>query len=195
MFERFISPFLDAVMGKLIAPLLERIPKWALVTLAATVIAAAVFAIGFAVGGHRAEPASASGSPASTSIGGLDLQQYCVSYGYDHVEGQSCQAAVDLGKACDWQYKQSGLHLTFSMNDPYSGMCFTPDQNAKGGIRDMLGYCRVTFPTSNEVRPAVVDRMTWVCQAPIDMQIACIWQYQSPKMEARKEGGTWICVK
>ncbi|MGW4535662.1 hypothetical protein ACWEOI_32380 [Nocardia sp. NPDC004340] len=195
-FSQFFSPLWTPFSNRVLAPLLKRVPAWALAVIVVAVAAAVIVTpLIVNVVGDRTQSSTAPSVPASTSIGGLDLAQYCVSYGYGQVDGQSCEAVIDLGKACDWQYKQTGLHMSFSMNDPYSGMCFTAEQAAKGGIRDMPGYCKATYPTSNEVRPAVIDKTTWVCQAPIDMQIACIWQYQSPKVEARKDGETWICVK
>lgn len=195
-FSQFFSPVWTPFSQRVLAPLLRRVPAWALAVLVVAV-AAAVIVTPFVVSvvGDRTQSSSAPSTPASISIGGLDLAKHCQSYGFGQVDGQSCEAVIDLGKACDWQYNQTGMHMTFPTNDPYSGMCYTSDQVAKGGIRDMPGYCKATFPTSAEVRAAVIDKKTWVCQAPIDMQVACIWQYGSPKIEARKDGETWICVK
>lgn len=201
MLDGFISAFFAGLMNNFFKPIYDWFPKWAKTAFVLVLAAAAIFYGGVLTGRHGAQQSSSSVTSVSptptapkTSLGGLDLQRYCVSYGYDHVDVLSCQATINLDKACEWQYNQSGLHLNFSSSDPRSGMCYTPEQSAKGGISDMAGYCHATFRTSIGVDAAIVDK-TWLCQAPIDPQIACIWQYQSAKVEPRQEGDTLKCFK
>ncbi len=203
MLDGFLSAFFAGLVNNVIKPVSELIPRWALIAIAVVLAGAGIFYGGVLTGRHGAQQSSTSAGVTSTSptptapktsLGGLDLQRYCVSYGYDHVDVLSCQATINLDKACEWQYNQSGLHLNFSSSDPRSGMCYSPEQIAKGGISDMAGYCHATFRTSIGVDAAILDK-TWVCQAPIDPQIACIWQYQSAKVEPRQEGDTLKCYK
>ncbi|GAB0108482.1 hypothetical protein JMUB6875_75000 [Nocardia sp. JMUB6875] len=202
MLDGFLSAFFAGLVNNVIKPVSEVIPRWLLITFAVVLAGVGIFYGGVLTGRHGAQqpsPAAAvtSTSPAPTApktlLGGVDLQRYCVSYRYDHVERQSCVATIDLDKACDWQYNQSGLHLKFSSSDLRSGTCYTPEQISMGGISDMDQYCHDTFRTSIGVVAAILDK--WVCQTPIDPQIACIWQYQSAKVEPRQEGDILKCYK
>lgn len=192
----FLQPFIDPFSTHVV-PLLKKIPKKAWIVIGSVTAVVVCLIIGFAVGQRYDERAAKPA--ASTYVGGLDLAQHCISYGFTGVNGLLCMAEIKLDQACNWQYKQSDMQLRFSRDDPYSGVCYRADNEAVGGIKDMPGYCRESFPTSNDVRPAIVtldgDKKTWVCQAAIDMQIACIWQYQSRDVQPRKVDENWACYK
>ncbi|WP_067828438.1 hypothetical protein [Nocardia inohanensis] len=191
----FLSPFIDPISTHVV-PLLKKIPKRAWIIIGSVAATVVLLIIGF-VGGQRYDE-RAEKPVASTYVGGLDLAQHCISYGFTGVNGLLCISEINLDQACNWQYKQTGMQLRFSRDDPYSGVCYKSENEPVGGIKDMPGYCRESFPTSNEVRPAVVnlgDKKTWVCQAPIDMRIACIWQYQLRDVQPRKVDENWACYK
>ncbi|MEU0543954.1 hypothetical protein [Nocardia sp. NPDC005978] len=196
MIDSFFSSLIEPISTHVV-PQLKKIPKRVWIVIGCVAASALLLFAGF-IGGQR-YMTSKTKPAASVAIGGLDLAQHCISYGFTGVNGTQCMAEIQLDQACNWQYKRTDMQLRFSRDDPYSGVCYRPDDVAVSGIKDMPGYCRVTFPTSDNVQSAVVtlagDTKTWVCQSEINTQIACIWQYQSPNVQARKVEENWVCYR
>ncbi|GAB2866376.1 hypothetical protein GCM10022221_78580 [Actinocorallia aurea] len=128
-----------------------------------------------------------------TEIGGLDISEYCGSYGYSSNDDRFCSFDIPLAKVCDWQYGSEG-HTFVMESGPYSGRCLNAKKKQVGGIKDMAGYCRDHFKPSSQVETTIVGG-TWVCRTAIDMDLACSWQYQERDVEARHEGVTWLCYR
>ncbi|MGV9412712.1 hypothetical protein ACWDOP_22620 [Nocardia sp. NPDC003693] len=192
----FLASLIEPISTHVI-PQLKKVPKKAWIVIGSVTAAVVFLVLGFA-GGQRYETHAAK-APATTRVGGVDLAQHCISYGFTGVNGAQCMSEIQLDLACNWQYQRNDLQLRFSRDDPNSGVCYRPDGISMTGIKDLPGYCRETFPSSDNVRAAVVTlengKKTWVCQSEVDMRIACIWQYQSPDLQARKVDDNWSCYK
>jgi len=137
--------------------------------------------------------------PKNEIIGGVDLAGFCKSLNYSTNDEENdeifCTSNIDLNRACNWQYTKPDLHIRFDENnDPYSGLCYDPQNNPIGGISDMLGYCKDEYRRSPDVM-AEVKNDIWACRTKIDMDLACTWQYQKEDLEARNEEGTWQCYE
>jgi hypothetical protein len=132
-------------------------------------------------------------------IGGLDLAQYCQSYGYDTNSEEVCSWKIPLNEACDWEHHANGLRFEFASDNPYSGSCYDPQGEDIGGVSDMGGYCQEHFWPSINVDAIVVNdisnRKSWVCQIAIDKNLACSWLYQKGDLLARKDGSIWRCYQ
>ncbi|MDI5972681.1 hypothetical protein POF50_025620 [Streptomyces sp. SL13] len=172
------------LLGK-VKGLFEGSDKKTLVTSMLTaVLTVAVIAAGYLVVGHHATPGSQE-----VKLGGLDLGGYCASYSYDDNDEDFCSSAIDLDKACSWQWstplraKGTGIDST---------QCYSSSGKRRGGIKDMTGYCEATFKGSADVEASSVGNK-WVCRTKIDKAAACDWQYQKNDPLAREEGGLWYC--
>jgi hypothetical protein len=143
-------------------------------------------------------------SPTPQSLGGLSLTAYCASVGPQgeqsySVDGTNCVQPINLDAACDYQYKLTGLKHVFTSSDPNSAICENPATHVKyaAGISDMAGYCATTTTvagvTATAENPAYKN--TWVCQVPINMNLACDTQYNRTDLVAGPEDGGWLCYK
>jgi hypothetical protein len=184
---------LSAILGMAgkLRELVMGVNKVVLTSVVAAVSTTVVLVGGYLLVVHLNGPA-ASGLQ---QLGGLDFARYCESYGYQTNDQDSCSSDIDLNKACSWQYNQDDLHYRFT-SDVYSAECYTAKQELLGGISNMLGYCRTTFKSSADVRPAVVGQGTqkrWVCSTGINKKIACNWQYQKEGVKAIETRGLWGC--
>ena len=139
-------------------------------------------------------PSSSSSPLPPESAGGLDLAKYCESYGFTQVDTNFCTESIDLNNACKWQFKRTDLVID-TPNGPYSGRCVDRQKKSVGGIRDMAGYCREAYHSSTCVQPVVIGEV-WTCQAPINKDLACGWQYQTENLRALEQTtGIWVCSK
>lgn len=137
---------------------------------------------------------STKGLDLAKFVGGLDLAKYCDSYGYSQVDTSFCTESINLNSACKWQFKRTDLSMSISKG-PYSGRCVDRQKKNVGGVKDMAGYCRETYQASIGVQPVVIDN-AWVCQAPINKDLSCGWQYQTENLKAVEQSrGIWVCFK
>lgn len=153
-------------------------------------VAVAAFLIGRNVGPPPKSAPVTQESP--TSLGGVDLANYCTSISYETNSEAFCSSKIDLDQACDWQYGQNGLRIKLTSGDPYSGVCHDPQAGKKlGGISDMPGFCRSHFRGNVE---ASVVAGEWLCREPINMNLACAVQYRRQDVTAHRDGnGIWHC--
>jgi hypothetical protein len=129
--------------------------------------------------------------------GGIDLQRYCETYGYAQLEMKAnrdavCSSMVNLDEACDWEYRSTGLRLELKdPANPYSGVCLDREKRPKGGISNMVGYCKSKAGTGSPA--AVVQDNIWTCQLKVVMNVACSWQYAEEGLTAKLEENEWMC--
>jgi len=128
-------------------------------------------------------------------VGGLDLANYCRTYGYTANDDDACSRGIDGNQACDWQYGNAEQHIMVTKSGPYSGVCQNSRKKPVGGIKDMRGFCRSQFKSSTDVNAIVNSQQKWICQVKLDLNLACSWQYQKRDIEARKDGGLWYCYR
>lgn len=154
------------------------------------VVMMVVFAI--AAGGYLTADHKLFTSSHWTSLGGLDLDDYCASYHYKTTTVDACSSPVDLNIACSWTWSTP---MRAVVNGTYSTRCYTNSKPPvyKGGISDMDGYCRSAFQHSAGVRAVPSGSKSWVCRTDIDKGVACAWQYQKQGLEARKDNELWHC--
>jgi hypothetical protein len=138
-------------------------------------------------------------------LGGVSLTGYCSDLGGQgaqvfSVAGQDCIQPINLDAACDFSYQTTGLKHKFLSPDPHSAICYNPKTNVKygAGITDMADYCAnlnrgAGGVTATPANPYSKNR--WVCQAVIDMNIACESQYHQANVVARQDDGTWNCYE
>jgi hypothetical protein len=146
-----------------------------------------------------------AGAP-SNQLGGVNLTTYCSLQGSTgspaYVVADSsteCVQKIDLNLACSYSYPsiaRQAFELT-NPSDPDSGTCINLATNSSiGGIANMSGYCTtLTKATGVAATAANADYMnTWVCQVPINMDLACDETYgNTPNMVAREVNGIWFC--
>jgi lysophospholipase L1-like esterase len=108
----------------------------------------------------------APAASAETQLGGVDLNRYCQSRGYDgavlsgprfapnaaynwHCQKGTTQSGIDVTVACREQYgNPSAVARALDLNDAYSWRCFAPDSS-----------------------PAERIRITWQTDADIDLHV------------------------
>ncbi|MFI6347783.1 hypothetical protein [Streptomyces sp. NPDC050560] len=186
-----IQSLFDA-LGK-IGEFLSNSSKQTRVVLA--VVAAVLAAVGLLVAGHFMK-APWSSPAAERDLGGVDVAGYCDSYGFDSGSIENCEARINLGDACDWQYGMKGAHIAFGSKDPHSGVCYTEKDRRLGGIKDMDGYCARRFKDSADVTSRPEGSRTWICETGVEMKLVCGWQYQKVVVTAhRNSGGNWRCYE
>jgi Effector Associated Constant Component 1/Caspase domain len=144
-------------------------------------------------------------SPTSaSSLGGLSLTAYCSNQGAQGtqgftVAGADCVQRIDLDAACDFQYQKTGLKHEFTSSDPDSAVCKDPATQVTytKGISNMTGYCEtlttVAGVTATADNPDYEN--TWVCQVPINMNLACDAGYNQTTLVARQVNGVWGCYE
>lgn len=189
---------LDKAIGLIgkIVKLIKGVNRTALVItpLAIVVAGGATFAVG-RISAHphpRPTPTLTPISVKTHKLPGVDLAGYCHSYTFDSGSEKYCSSNIDLDKACDWQYGQSGFTFKFRSSSPYSGVCYKVGKSMNG-IKDMQGYCENIFNASADVEAALDGGKTWACRTKVDMELVCTWQYQKRDVEARKGDGQWRC--
>jgi Effector Associated Constant Component 1/Caspase domain len=143
--------------------------------------------------------------PSPNPLGiGLSLTEYCSNLGAPGapgftVAGLDCVQPINLDAACVFQYQTTGLKHIFTSSDPDSAICYNPTTNMKynAGISNMTGYC-ATHTTMAGVTATAVNsdyKNTWVCQVPINMNLACDTQNNLTNLVARQVDGTWLCYE
>lgn len=155
---------------------------------------AALTATGFTIGGYK----FAERPGRMVQLGGVDLNWYCTSYGLDEARKLNCESRINLGDACDWRWREHGMHMKMSdSSDPHSGKCYTASgRNTKKGVDDLPGYCQDKYQMASKVidaDPAASGR--WVCRTSIDPSLVCNWRYQSRDVVARLIDQKWVCFK
>jgi hypothetical protein len=121
----------------------------------------------------------------------LSLTEYCSTLvapgaqGFT-VAGPDCVQQTNLDAACDYQYQTTGLKHRFTSPDPNSAICYNPRTHVTypAGISNMTGYCATQTTMADVTATAANPRYknTWVCQVPINMNLAC---------DTQKTGPTW----
>jgi hypothetical protein len=140
----------------------------------------------------------------ANALGGVNLSNYCASQGsagsaYVVADSSAdCVQKINLDSACTYTYSIATQTIKFQdPSDAYSGVCFNSATNSKeGGIPDMSGYCRTTTKAIGVTATAInADYMnTWVCQVPINMDLACDETYgNTANIVAREAYGSWTC--
>jgi Effector Associated Constant Component 1/Caspase domain len=155
-----------------------------------------------------APPPTISSAPApavlAPPLGGVSETEYCSNMS---VQGESsfvpatedCIQKINLDAACSWQYNVPGLEYKLTSPDSDSAICDSPATGTpyNDGIPNMRKYCETL--TANPVVYATTHnrdyRKTWVCQAPINWNVACVEQYYRSSVVARHEGGGWYCYE
>jgi len=150
-----------------------------------------VLACALAVGGYYLHDHRSGNS--LQYIGGLDLARYCKSYGYEGNNSSQCFSVVNLTEACDWQYQATNLTAK-EEHGPESTLCYTPKNESKGGISDMLGYCQTSFH-GNAGITAEHTGDTWYCRNKINPRSACDWEYAGSGLKAQEKDGVLGCYK
>jgi hypothetical protein len=139
-------------------------------------------------------------------LGGVDLTSYCSLQGstgspaYVVADASTeCVQKINLDSACSYTYPNiANQRFEFTNpSDPDSGICINPATNSTiGGIANMSGYC-ATLTKATGVRATAQNpdyQNTWVCQVPINMNLACDETYaNTPNMVAREVNGSWTC--
>jgi hypothetical protein len=130
------------------------------------------------------------------SIGQVSLTGYCSSQHLE-ISGTYCAQPIDLNAVCNWQYKSDNLHAEFTSRDPYSMICYDSALSILGGISNLSGYCQaVTGATSAVAAVGNPDyKDVWVCQEAINIDVACISQYNMPGLRAGLANGIWVCYR
>lgn len=139
-----------------------------------------------------------SGPPLS----GLSLTKYCSALGPQGaqgftVAGTDCVHRINLDEACTYQYREPNLKAIFTTNDPDSAICVNSANGDRydAGISDMTGYCKtlttVADVTATAAHPGYEN--TWVCDLPINMELACDAQNNQNSLTARQVNGAWMC--
>lgn len=207
MLEKLLPEIIKPFINNFVRPISIKLGSWAkshflvtmLLILAVVVVAGLAVKSGGILSFGASSPSSSppTGTPSAQvdyePIGGVDLQDYCRSYGYSGSHQKTtCSLDVDLDAACSWQYGITGLKSKLrDKGDLYTGECYLK-KKFMGGINDMPGYCKFAFKGSDVVT-AAVEGDTWVCRSTIDMKLACTWQYQRSDVEAREVDGNWTC--
>ncbi len=149
---------------------------------------------------------SSSGS-SSAALDGLSLTEYCSTQGTEGapgapgftVVGTDCVQPINLNSACDFQYQTTGLKAVFTSSDPNSAVCqdATTHTTYSAGISNMTGYCKTLTTTAAVTATAAnPDYLnTWVCQVPINMDLACDAQNDQTGLVARQLNGIWECFQ
>lgn len=148
---------------------------------------------------------AASPSTLASPLVGLSLTEYCSTLGAQGVQGAQafrvagtdCVLPIDLDAACDFQYRTTGLKHKFTTSDPNSAICYNPTtkENYYAGISNMTGYCETLTTTADVTATAANpdNKNIWVCQVPINMNLACDAQKNRTDLVARQVNGTWLC--
>jgi Effector Associated Constant Component 1/Caspase domain len=152
-------------------------------------------------------PTTPAPPPISPSpLGGLSLTKYCSSLGAPGAQGFTvarldCVQPINLDAACVFQYGTAGLKHRFTSSDPNSAICYNPATHViyPAGISNMTGYCAIQTltPTASVTATAVNPsyKNTWVCQVPINMNLACEVQNNRNNLVARPVNGIWLCYE
>ncbi|MVZ99509.1 hypothetical protein F8568_003775 [Actinomadura sp. LD22] len=128
-------------------------------------------------------------------VGGVNLSDYCNTYNYKQNDQKSCFSKLPLDKACEWHYKTAGTlpHRMVMGTSSTSGVCYDSKNRRLGGTKDLPGYCRYLYPRNANVEAVPISRNVWICRVPIDMSLACSWEYQKRDIVARRTNGNWSC--
>jgi hypothetical protein len=144
--------------------------------------------------------------PTLNPLGGVNLFNYCSLQGsagspaYAVADSSTkCVQKINLDSACSYTYSNLPKQ-TFELTnpaDPDSGVCINSATNSKeGGISNMTGYCAsITKAIGVTATARNTDYVnTWVCQVPINMNLACDETYDNtPNMVAHEADGIWTC--
>lgn len=148
-----------------------------------------------------------SPTTSASPLPGLSLTEYCSTLGKQGaqgaqgftVAGTDCVQPIQLDAACDFQYQTTGLKHRFTSSDPNSAICYNPTTHVtyNAGISNMTGYC-ATLTTMVGVTATAANsdyKNTWVCQVPINMNLACDTQNNRTNLVARQVNGSWVCYE
>lgn len=194
----------DSRVGRTKLPRMPRLPRISLRSAAALGLGAVVVLVAVLLGTRPWDSGSAS---TPQLISGLSLTEYCSTLGVQGaqavqgyaVAGTDCVQPINLDAACDYQYQTTGLKHVFTSTDPNSAICVNPTTGVKynNGISNMSGYC-ATLTTMSGVTATAGNpayKNTWVCQVPINMDLACDTQNNQTNLQALKENGVWMCYE
>lgn len=170
----------------LLKSIVEAIKDLDLKTVIVMTVAFAMVAGGYLTADHKLLSSSHW-----TNLGGVDLGEYCASYGYEHNSEDACYSPINMDAACAWSW---GMPMRAQMSGLYSTKCFTLTNPPvyKGGVSKISQYCKHLLPHSADVVGAVSGK-SWICREDINKGAACAWQFQKQGLEARKDHDTWLC--
>lgn len=131
-------------------------------------------------------------------LGGLDLNSYCQTYGYNEVTADAsfCTSNLDMTAACRWANPSQSNAIAKNSNstNPDTWYCYTPQNSKLGGLSSLPKYCqsppRLGVSTA---KPQDNGTNQWICEQQVNQTRACIWQFDRTDVQARKTEGLWNC--
>lgn len=171
---------------------------WAAATSAAVLVVAVALALLFVYQPWARHLVLVPGSD------GVSLTDYCATLAPQGqkdfvVDGTNCVQKIDLSQACDYSYGMSGLEAVFTSPDPQSAICVNRKTGVKfnQGITKMKQYCGTRAQTA-DVSATYRNpdyKNAWICQVPVNMNLACDELYHGTGLVALNNNGYWNCYE
>jgi serine/threonine protein kinase len=134
----------------------------------------------------------------SIRLGGLDLNSYCQTFGYNDVTADTsfCTSNLDVTAACRWAYPSPSNVIAENSNstNALTWYCYTPQKVKLGGITSLTDYCQFALHRDISIaKQQGNDNNRWICEQKVNLKIACILQYGVTDVQARMNEGLWYC--